>query len=217
MDTTTEEAPGPPMPDMAVRACSPFEAICVPPSGYLAEGTTDAGGRLTFRLPTNQTGSRWYFELTTGWATGAKKLLYPTGRPLQWDTTIVLPVPHAKQLWGTPGSSFDNAGPATPDRGAVEVVVRGCDAYPPSRLEFEVDGTRGPGASTYYLNQFGGTVPLGPGSFGAFMGGVEPGVRTITARRSGGSVVAMEKVAVQAGAITILHFLPPSDASLSAP
>jgi hypothetical protein len=196
---------GTPIQRAPVSACRLQYADCYPIPGYTTQGTTDDNGHASFRLPTNGLGLPWYFELTPSWPNGPAHLLLVPARNLAEDTALVLPADPAGNVMQLQLSEDLVGG-----YGAVYIWFKGCADFPIPGLEARVDGERRAGAVTYYDALH--TEPTAA-SILALMGGVEPGLRVISAWKDvpgrGKMMVSMTTVMVKANSVTYVPWFEP--------
>lgn len=203
------EYPGPSLEGIEVRACRQGITPCRRAADFAPAATTDETGHATFHLPNDPAGGSWYFEVTPGWSTGPSRVLFATGRRLAADTTLSLPVPQELAKRGQPSFYYSIAGQGSKASGGVLAWTRSCDAFVATGLEVRINGPREPGSgAAYFAPDFQAFPEPSTNTLGAYLEGVEPGVRTVTAWK-GDSKVAEEQVVVEADAVTVMSWLEP--------
>src|SRR6185369_2159614 len=128
---------------------------------------------------------------------GPLSLLLSPGRSLVQDTALALPADPASNVMHLRQAGWD------PQYGDVYILFKTCADLPAFGLEARVDGSRKPDAVTFYSSL--STQPT-PTTSMALMGGVEPGLRVISAWEDipgrGKVKVAEQSVMVKPGSVT---------------
>lgn len=199
------ETVGTPIPRAPVSACRLQYQDCYPVAGYTTQGSTDDDGHVSFRLPTNGLGIAWYFELTPSWPNGPGSLILVPARNLAEDTALVLPADPAGNVM-----QLQQADDLVGGYGAVYILFKGCTDFPVQGLEARVDGNRRPDAVTHYDALH---IDPTPSTTMALMGGVEPGLRVISAWKDiagrGKVKIAQTSVMVKANSVTYVPWFEP--------
>lgn len=197
-----------PLRNVPVRACqSPIEN-CSDHPDYTVPQTTGPNGDATFHLPTGGTGGYWYFEVTPGWPDGPSKLLFNPGRRLNGNTALSLAANESglstAKVAGPIGTTWD------PLRGLIYVFNRDCVLNLVGGVELRVEGADSGVTRVSYNGSVAPTQNApSESTFSAYISGVEPGVRTITAWK-GNVKVAEDVVVVKADSVTFMNWFAPS-------
>ena len=202
-----------PLPGLAVRACE----VVVGCTSSSVTQQTGPDGLAHFTLPTNGPGNAgrlWSFEVSTGWADGPRTVLFHSGRALNRDTLLSLPLnPGAFAALASPENQVLLGTPWQEDKGTLVVEARACAGAPFKGFEVRVDGGADPNLTTVYFKENGDPVPsLGPDTLIGLVQGIEPDGLHVVSAWYNGEKFAEGRVVTRAGALTAAYYLYPLSA-----